>query len=140
MQVIEIPGGVGIQQEVFVDEERHLGDLGGIAVRAAIAGRGLLGRWGTNLSVAALVVREDHALARVMQLSPVARIGKISYGLYIWHLCGLHVGNETVRVLGLDGWTGAWVAMGVYLAASVAMSAMSAMPPSQMTVVIRCIQ
>jgi peptidoglycan/LPS O-acetylase OafA/YrhL len=77
------------------------------------------------LTVASLVVREDHVMAPALKLAPVAQVGKVSYGLYIWHLCGLHIGNETVRVLGLEGWTGAWVAMGVYLVASVVVAELS---------------
>lgn len=35
--------------------------------------------------VAACVVREDHALRRPLTLAPIARIGALSYGLYLLH-------------------------------------------------------
>lgn len=38
------------------------------------------------LMLASLVVREDNALAPVLRLRPVARIGQISYGIYLYHL------------------------------------------------------
>ena len=39
--------------------------------------------------LASCVVREDHGLAALCAWKPVARIGVLSYGLYLWHLFAL---------------------------------------------------
>ena len=44
------------------------------------------------------VVRQDHALSSVLNLSPVARIGRISYGMYLYHLFALHLVSSIDRV------------------------------------------
>jgi peptidoglycan/LPS O-acetylase OafA/YrhL len=77
------------------------------------------------LILAALVVREDNVLAPVLTWKPVARIGVISYGLYLWHLIGLHIGNEVTGLLGVSGRTAGWVALPIYLAASIAIAEVS---------------
>lgn len=77
------------------------------------------------MTVAALVAREDHAAAKALTKGFVSRVGQISYGIYIWHLLGLHLGNEVAAGLGLEGWVGAWVAMIVYLVASFAIAEIS---------------
>lgn len=38
-----------------------------------------------------IVIREDHMLRPLMTLSPVVRVGEISYGIYLYHLIALHV-------------------------------------------------
>jgi peptidoglycan/LPS O-acetylase OafA/YrhL len=58
------------------------------------------------LTLASLVVREDHAMKSVMQNRLIKRVGHISYGTYIWHLCGRHVGSELSLALGLEGFVG----------------------------------
>lgn len=55
------------------------------------------------LTLASLVVREDHVARPVLSARPVARIGEISYGLYLYHLIGLHIANELARAAGLVG-------------------------------------
>ncbi len=45
------------------------------------------------LCLASLVVREDHALRPALTFAPVARVGEVSYGIYLYHLIGLHVAN-----------------------------------------------
>ena len=42
------------------------------------------------LSLASIVVREDNALTPVLTIRPIARIGQISYGAYLYHLFALH--------------------------------------------------
>jgi peptidoglycan/LPS O-acetylase OafA/YrhL len=37
------------------------------------------------LGVAAMVIREDHGLQRILTFGPLARIGAISYGVYVYH-------------------------------------------------------
>ncbi len=49
-----------------------------------------------------LVLREDHALKPVLSLGPVARVGAISYGIYLYHLLALHVVTQLSPVIGLE--------------------------------------
>ena len=51
--------------------------------------------------IAALVMREDSALAPLLRLAPVARIGMVSYGIYLLHLPVLHLVREGAAALGL---------------------------------------
>lgn len=53
-----------------------------------------------TLFLASVVLREDHVLCPILSFSPVARIGAISYGIYLYHLIGL---DFTTRAL---NWTG----------------------------------
>ncbi|QJF50346.1 acyltransferase family protein [Roseobacter ponti] len=52
-----------------------------------------------------IVIREDHLLRPFFVFRPVARVGEISYGIYLYHLIALHI---TVSYLSagirLDGW------------------------------------
>jgi peptidoglycan/LPS O-acetylase OafA/YrhL len=41
--------------------------------------------------LASLVVREDHAARPILSFGPVARLGMISYGMYLYHQWGIHV-------------------------------------------------
>jgi peptidoglycan/LPS O-acetylase OafA/YrhL len=50
--------------------------------------------------VATVVVREDHALARLLRFGPVARIGVVSYGIYLLHHIGLSGGEAIGAALG----------------------------------------
>lgn len=72
-----------------------------------------------------IVVREDHALSRFLGWRPVARIGEISYGIYLYHLIGLHVANEIAGILGLDGAGRLWLVMAIYLGATYVISEIS---------------
>lgn len=72
-----------------------------------------------------LVLREDHVLAPALRWRPVARIGEISYGLYLWHLFGLHIGFEISKILGFQDLAFGWVALPIYLAAAVVISEIS---------------
>jgi peptidoglycan/LPS O-acetylase OafA/YrhL len=51
------------------------------------------------LLVAACVVREDHAAMPLLRLAPVARIGALSYGIYLLHPFCRHL---AAKVLGSD--------------------------------------
>jgi peptidoglycan/LPS O-acetylase OafA/YrhL len=53
------------------------------------------------LFLASLVIREQHVLRGALQLRPVARLGEISYGLYLYHLFGLHIAHEIGTAFGL---------------------------------------
>jgi peptidoglycan/LPS O-acetylase OafA/YrhL len=58
------------------------------------------------LTLASLVVREDHAMKLLAQNRLVKRIGQISYGTYIWHMCGLHIATQLSLALSLEGSVG----------------------------------
>lgn len=47
------------------------------------------------------VMREDHALRAVLAYPIIARIGQISYGMYLYHLMFLAVGQKILDVMGL---------------------------------------
>ncbi len=49
--------------------------------------------------LASVVLREDHVLARPLSVSPVVRIGVLSYGMYLLHMFVVHF----VAVLGQKG-------------------------------------
>jgi peptidoglycan/LPS O-acetylase OafA/YrhL len=53
-----------------------------------------------TLLVGSCVVREDHALAGLLRLPPVVRIGALSYGIYLLHHVGLGVANELLERAG----------------------------------------
>ena len=75
--------------------------------------------------LASITMREDHILAPLLRCKPIARIGVISYGLYLWHLFGLHIGNEVSAALGFQGIAANWVAMPIYILASVTIAELS---------------
>lgn len=54
--------------------------------------------------LASLVIREDNVLRPVLAWGPVARVGVVSYGIYLYHLIALH---PVAAVLGKGGgWRG----------------------------------
>ena len=53
--------------------------------------------------LASVVLREDHALRPILTALPVARLGAISYGVYLYHLIGLDLTSRVLAMLGLDG-------------------------------------
>ena len=73
------------------------------------------------LALASVVIREDQVLAKGLGWPPFARIGQISYGLYLYHLIGRHIGVELAAALG----AGPWIAMGGFVLASVLMAELS---------------
>lgn len=74
------------------------------------------------LTLTALVVSERNGLAEVMQIRAVARIGQISYGIYLYHLIALHITGMALPRLGLDH---GWVVFIAYYAISIAMAEIS---------------
>lgn len=52
--------------------------------------------------LASCVVREDHLLAPVLKWSPVARVGHVSYGVYLYHILALAVVDALMRKAGLS--------------------------------------
>ncbi|GHG11635.1 acyltransferase family protein [Paracoccus aerius] len=74
------------------------------------------------LCLTSLVMREDHALRPVLTFAPVARVGEISYGLYLYHLIGLHIANELAFFGGLAGPQAKWAVTLVYPLISIAIA------------------
>lgn len=52
------------------------------------------------LILGSIVIREDHVAMAVLAFRPIARIGKISYGVYLLHLLGLYLASESLPMLG----------------------------------------
>lgn len=75
-----------------------------------------------TLMLISLVIREDNAMAPAMQLRPIARIGQISYGIYLYHLFALAIVNKALEVLGISG--DGWV-LPLYFALSIVISEIS---------------
>lgn len=75
--------------------------------------------------LATLVLREDNVLAPLLKLGPVARIGAISYGVYLWHLVGRHIGVEGAAALGFEGRFAAQVALPIFVLSSFAIAELS---------------
>jgi peptidoglycan/LPS O-acetylase OafA/YrhL len=52
-----------------------------------------------------IVIREDHMLRGLLTFRPIVRVGEISYGIYLYHLIGLHFAKIGLTQLGLlDNW------------------------------------
>lgn len=75
--------------------------------------------------LASIVIQEEHVFSRILGWGPIARIGLISYGLYLWHLFGRHIGVEGAAAMGFEGVVAGWVAMPVYVIASIVIAEMS---------------
>lgn len=52
--------------------------------------------------VGSVVVKEEHALAKPLAFKPFARIGVVSYGIYLLHLFPIDAVNAVQRKLGVD--------------------------------------
>jgi peptidoglycan/LPS O-acetylase OafA/YrhL len=52
-----------------------------------------------TLWLGSLVVREDHILQPLMIVTPIARIGKISYGMYMYHIWTFAIAASVTRFL-----------------------------------------
>lgn len=72
--------------------------------------------------LASLVLREDHLLARVLQWKPLARVGVISYGIYLYHLIVLTIVNALFRHLAINT---PWLTLLLYIAVSILMADIS---------------
>lgn len=66
------------------------------------------------LCIASLVMREDHFARPVMRFQPLIRIGQISYGLYLYHLIGLHVAHLLAERLKLGETAHDWLVSALF--------------------------
>ncbi|WP_428389582.1 acyltransferase family protein [Mucisphaera sp.] len=62
-----------------------------------------------------LVVHEKHLLARPLGLGPIARIGAISYGMYLFHMFALHIARETIDRVSILQWSGSLFLLGLVI-------------------------
>jgi peptidoglycan/LPS O-acetylase OafA/YrhL len=74
------------------------------------------------LVLASLVLREDNAMAPLLRLAPVARIGQISYGIYLYHLFALAIVDKGFEVLGIAS---AWGVLVLYYGVAILISEIS---------------
>lgn len=51
--------------------------------------------------LASLVIREDNILYPLLSLRPIVWIGVVSYGVYLYHLIGLHIATIAVGAVGI---------------------------------------
>ncbi|MBT8171088.1 acyltransferase family protein [Falsiruegeria litorea] len=72
--------------------------------------------------LASIVIREDHQLRCVFEWSPFIRVGEISYGVYLYHLIGLHIATLILAKLGTDE---GWIIFLVYSAISICIAELS---------------
>ncbi|EKE43250.1 Acyltransferase 3 [Oceaniovalibus guishaninsula JLT2003] len=75
--------------------------------------------------LASIVIREDHVLRPVLAFRPVARVGEISYGIYLYHLIGLHVTNVALGTTPQAGLAADWAVFVVYTLVTIAISEVS---------------
>jgi len=75
-----------------------------------------------TLMLISLVIREDNEMAPLMKLRPIARIGQISYGIYLYHLFALVIVTKLLEAMGING-TG--LVIPLYFALSVGMAEIS---------------
>ena len=75
--------------------------------------------------LASITMREDHILTPLLRWRPLARIGVISYGLYLWHLFGLFVAYEVVVLMGITGLTANWIILPSYVLVSIIIAELS---------------
>lgn len=73
-------------------------------------------------ALAALVLREDNGLAWVLRLRPLARMGEISYGVYLYHLFALHIAQGILGRIGIEA---PWAILGSYVTISFLMAEIS---------------
>ena len=75
-----------------------------------------------TLVLAALVVRGRTVLTPLLTARPVARIGEISYGVYLYHLIGLDI---WMRIAGPAGFGEGWIRLIGYSAISILLADIS---------------
>ncbi len=75
-----------------------------------------------TLMLVSLVIREDNTMAPMLKLAPIARVGQISYGIYLYHLFALAIVNKALEILGIANTS--WVLM-FYFALSIMIAEIS---------------
>lgn len=75
------------------------------------------------LLLVSLVVREDNGMAPLLRLRPIARIGQISYGIYLYHLGALIIVGQSLRQI--DSFTSFGIYFVLYFALSLLLAEIS---------------
>jgi peptidoglycan/LPS O-acetylase OafA/YrhL len=52
-----------------------------------------------------VVLREDHVLSGLLAWRPIARVGEVSYGVYLYHLFALDPALRLDAAFGLGAWS-----------------------------------
>jgi peptidoglycan/LPS O-acetylase OafA/YrhL len=99
MQVLSGQRGSALGALALCALTLYLTPMWGAAADLIIAGALLL-------LVSACVIRPDHDLAQILTLRPVAWIGRISYGMYLFHMLGV---NVIRRVLAAASYSSAYL-------------------------------
>ena len=73
--------------------------------------------------VASVVIRPDHVLARFFRFGPIAYLGTISYGIYLYHIPAMAILRSAGEKLGIEEWSVLYVV--IYLVGLTAVSAIS---------------
>ena len=69
-----------------------------------------------------IVIREDHLMRSVFTFRPIVRVGEISYGIYLYHLIGLHITMVLLTALGMQN---GWATFALYSFLAIAISELS---------------
>ena len=75
------------------------------------------------VALISIVIREDNMLHPMLSWRPIARVGEISYGIYLYHLIGLHIARVGLGVFGIV--EANWVLLIVYSLISIMMAEIS---------------
>ena len=77
------------------------------------------------IGLVSIVLREDHVMRPFFAARPIARVGEISYGLYLYHLIGLHFATVIAGHLPLGPGGAPWVVTLLFAAISIAIAEIS---------------
>src|SRR5262249_53255224 len=58
--------------------------------------------WAMFAFVASCVIREDHVFKSFFTLKPIQRIGRVSYGMYLFHLIVAHFVRKGNKTFGIE--------------------------------------
>ena len=75
--------------------------------------------------IISIVIRENHVLSGVLSFRPFARVGEISYGLYLYHLIGLHFANKAAGFFDVGSLAQTWIVTVLFVVFSVIISEVS---------------
>ncbi len=64
----------------------------------------LLIQIGMTLLLASIVIPTKNCFSCFLTVAPIARIGLVSYGMYLYHMWGIHVVTAVGRKLGINHW------------------------------------
>lgn len=102
--------------------------LAGIIAIAPPTLRGLPA-FGIHLAMAALLctltLGTPQAGSRLLRVQPVVAIGKVSYGIYLYHMIGLHFANRAIDRIDVSVTASGWAVLCLYTLISIAIAVVS---------------